>query len=222
MNRARFGKVLLVGVAIFALGLCAKPASAWWGCRGCCGGWYGCHGCGWGWGGCGWRSCGYWGGCGYGCGYGWGGYGCGCGWGGCGYGSCYDGSCCGTSVAYPGYVYDTWSGGQYIVQSAGTTPATFLSNGTPGAAPRNRTSIESPDGESALLTVLVPNEAKVTINGLLTKSTGSERRFASYGLRPGYTYKYKVKAEVVRDGKIVPEEQTVSLTAGATQPRFRL
>ena len=76
------------------------------------------------------------------------------------------------------------------------------------------TSIEPTAGDSGILTVWVPNEAKVTINGLLTKSTGSKRHFVSYGLRPGYTYKYEVKAEVVREGKIVTEEQTVSLTAG--------
>jgi uncharacterized protein (TIGR03000 family) len=74
--------------------------------------------------------------------------------------------------------------------------------------------IEPAAGDSAVLTVWVPYEAKVTINGMLTKSTGSKRRFVSYGLRPGYTYKYEVKAEIVRDGKIYPEVQTVSLTAG--------
>lgn len=31
---------------------------------------------------------------------------------------------------------------------------------------------------------------------------------------PGYTYKYEVKAEIVRDGKVRDETQTVSLTAG--------
>ena len=75
-------------------------------------------------------------------------------------------------------------------------------------------SIEPTPADSGMLTVWVPYEAKVTINGLLTKSTGSKRHFVSYGLRPGYTYKYEVKAEIVREGKIVTEEQTVSLTAG--------
>ncbi len=65
-----------------------------------------------------------------------------------------------------------------------------------------------------MLTVWVPYEAKVTINGMLTKSTGSKRHFVSYGLRPGYTYNYEVKAEIVRDGKIYTESHTVSLTAG--------
>ena len=54
----------------------------------------------------------------------------------------------------------------------------------------------------------------MTINGLLTKSTGSKRHFVSYGLRPGYTYKYVVKAEIVHEGKVYDEEKTVSLTAG--------
>jgi uncharacterized protein (TIGR03000 family) len=76
------------------------------------------------------------------------------------------------------------------------------------------TSIEPAAGESAVLTVWVPYEAKVTVNGLLTKSTGSKRRFVSYGLRPGYAYRYEVKAEVVRDGKIYTDTKTVSLTAG--------
>jgi uncharacterized protein (TIGR03000 family) len=76
------------------------------------------------------------------------------------------------------------------------------------------TSIEPMTGDSGILTIWVPNEAKVTINGMLTKSTGSKRHFVSYGLQSGYTYKYVVKAEVVREGKLVTEEQTVSLTAG--------
>jgi uncharacterized protein (TIGR03000 family) len=76
------------------------------------------------------------------------------------------------------------------------------------------TSVEPGTGDSGVLTVWVPYDAKVTINGMLTKTTGSKRHFVSYGLRPGYTYKYVVKAEVVREGKIVTEEQTVSLTAG--------
>jgi len=78
----------------------------------------------------------------------------------------------------------------------------------------DHTSIEPMAGDGGILTVYVPNEAKVTINGLLTKSTGSKRHFVSYGLRHGYTYKYEIKAEVVREGKIVTEVQTISLTAG--------
>ena len=100
--------------------------------------------------------------------------------------------------------------------------------GIPGAAPvqpdgggiklkdvkPDGASLEPTAGDSGILTVWVPNEAKVTINGLLTKSTGSKRHFVSYGLRPGFTYKYKVEAEIVREGKVVTDERTISLTAG--------
>ena len=212
MNRAGFKKVLAVGVAIFGLGLCAMPASAGWGWHGgCCGGWYGgypscgygcgCSTCGYGWGGC--SSCGYygWSGCSS-CGYAWGGY---------GYGS----SCCGTSVAYSGCGCSTCGGGQTI-EPAGTAPTPPTpppSSGAPGAASPGHTSIEAPR-EGTFLTVLVPDDAKVTINGMLTKSSGSQRLYVSYGLRPGTSYAYQVKAEVVRGGKVVTDEQTVSLTAG--------
>jgi uncharacterized protein (TIGR03000 family) len=68
---------------------------------------------------------------------------------------------------------------------------------------------------SGILTVFVPYDAKVTINGMATKSTGSRRQFVSYDLKEGFSYKYEVKAEVVRDGKIVEDTKSVVLTAGA-------
>jgi uncharacterized protein (TIGR03000 family) len=67
---------------------------------------------------------------------------------------------------------------------------------------------------SALLTVWVPYEAKLTINGLPTQSTGSRRQYASFGLQPGMSYKYDVHVEIVRDDKIVEEDKTITLTAG--------
>ena len=63
----------------------------------------------------------------------------------------------------------------------------------------SKTSIEQKGENGCLLTVWVPEEAKVTINGRLTKSTGSRRQFVSYGLKPGLSYKYEVKAEIVRE-----------------------
>jgi uncharacterized protein (TIGR03000 family) len=58
------------------------------------------------------------------------------------------------------------------------------------------TSLEETREDSCLLTVWVPYDAKVTINGHPTKSTGSRRQFVSYGLRPGYTYTYEVTASL--------------------------
>jgi len=55
----------------------------------------------------------------------------------------------------------------------------------------------------------------VTINGYLTRSTGQRRVYVSRGLKPGYTYKYVVQAEVIRNGQPVRQTRTVYLTAGA-------
>ncbi len=67
---------------------------------------------------------------------------------------------------------------------------------------------------SGLISVWVPHEAKVIVNGHVTESKGSRRQFVSYGLQPGYSYKYEIRAQVVRDGKILEDVRTVTLTAG--------
>jgi len=67
---------------------------------------------------------------------------------------------------------------------------------------------------SGVLTVWVPHDAKVTVNGLETRSSGSRRQFVSYGLKAGFSYKYVVVAQVVRNGQVQEETRTVTLTAG--------
>lgn len=69
--------------------------------------------------------------------------------------------------------------------------------------------------DSGLITVYVPAEAKVTINGLPTKSAGTRREYVSLGLQPGLQYKYVITAELEKDGKIYEETREVILTAGA-------
>jgi uncharacterized protein (TIGR03000 family) len=68
--------------------------------------------------------------------------------------------------------------------------------------------------DSGVLTVWVPYDAKVTVNGLETRSSGSRRQFVSFGLKPGFSYKYEVRAEVVRNGQVQEETRTITLTAG--------
>ncbi len=65
-----------------------------------------------------------------------------------------------------------------------------------------------------MLTVWVPYDAKVTVNGRETRSTGSRRQFISYGLKPGFSYKYVIRAEVVRNGQPQTDTREVTLTAG--------
>ena len=246
MSRESMKKMLVAGVVVFGLSLCAAQANAgwWWGAAPA---YYG-----------GWDCCGtnayvvpY-----YSRGYGVhhrAAYRSSRGWSCCGNPCCTPVSCCCTSVACWGSPVASSRGcgmattsGVAVEGPAWTAPAAAPTLAKPSVAPitppekpvappagipnttapllpdgggiippvPNRTSVEPTAGDSGILNIYVPNEAKVTINGLLTKSTGSKRHFVSYGLLPGYTYKYEVKAQVVREGKIVTEVQTISLTAG--------
>jgi uncharacterized protein (TIGR03000 family) len=44
-----------------------------------------------------------------------------------------------------------------------------------------------------MLTVHVPSQAKVYVNGQETRSTGSQREYVSFGLEQGKTYPYSIK-----------------------------
>ena len=70
---------------------------------------------------------------------------------------------------------------------------------------------------SGLLTIWVPDGAKVFVNGYETKSTGSQRRYVSHGLNPGFSYKFEVRAQVLRDGELLEETRVVHLAAGARE-----
>lgn len=63
---------------------------------------------------------------------------------------------------------------------------------------------------------MVPADAKVTVNGKETTSTGSERQYVSRDLVRGANYNFVVTATAVRDGKPVSITKTAKLTAGAS------
>jgi uncharacterized protein (TIGR03000 family) len=70
---------------------------------------------------------------------------------------------------------------------------------------------------SGQLTIVVPADAKVFINGHQTRSMGTHREYVSYGLEIGLTYRYEVRAEVVRNGKTVVDAREVFLSAGSQE-----
>jgi uncharacterized protein (TIGR03000 family) len=146
---------------------------------------------------------------GYGCGYG-------CGWGcGCGYDVGYT-PCCtdeGTTVPSTGSQTPTPAKKPVVEPPAAMPMEPGAVPATPTPPTPNKTTATSAEN-SGVLTVWVPYDAKVTVNGLETKSTGSRRQFVSYGLKAGLSYKYVVKAQVVRNGQIVEDTRTLSLTAG--------
>ena len=91
-------------------------------------------------------------------------------------------------------------------------PSGFDFNPLGGATPSQGT--RATPQTSALVTVWVPHDARVIVNGYETKSSGSRRQFVSYGLKPGYEYEYEIRAQVPRDGKMIEDVQMVTLTAG--------
>ena len=93
---------------------------------------------------------------------------------------------------------------------AGTTPRTGPNTPAPGSQSIAR-HIQENSGE---LTVWVPNNAKVLVNGEATRSTGNKRQFVSYGMKPGFHYRYEIRIELVRNEHPETEIRTVVLTAG--------
>jgi uncharacterized protein (TIGR03000 family) len=74
-----------------------------------------------------------------------------------------------------------------------------------------------------LISVNVPAEAKIYVNGSPTRSTGSSRQYISRGLVAGRQYTYEFKAEMNVNGQTVSDTQVVRLTAGEqTQVAFNL
>jgi uncharacterized protein (TIGR03000 family) len=64
------------------------------------------------------------------------------------------------------------------------------------------------------LTVNVPSDARIEVNGHTTRSTGTRREFISSGLEPGRDYRYEVRAVVIRNGRELAERKTVTLRSG--------
>jgi uncharacterized protein (TIGR03000 family) len=66
----------------------------------------------------------------------------------------------------------------------------------------------------AKLTVSVPSDAQVFINGTRTSSTGDRRQYVSTGLVPGNRYGYVVRVQAVRNGQTLEATREVALAAG--------
>lgn len=172
------------------------------------GSWGGHWGHHWRWGGSsGGSSGGYWGGSSGGSSGGWGSSG---GSSGGYYGSSGGSSGGGTYYYSPGVMPVDPS----VIPPAGTMPAPAPGTAVPPApAPGGSTTSMRADG---LLSVNVPDDAKIFVNGQATSSTGDSRQYVSRDLASGYNYTYEVRAEVIRDGRTVEQVKKVDLRAGET------
>ena len=66
----------------------------------------------------------------------------------------------------------------------------------------------------ARLTIDVPAEAKVFLDGQLMNWAAGKREFQTPDLEPGLTYYYDLRAEIVRNGETLAEAQRIILRPG--------
>jgi uncharacterized protein (TIGR03000 family) len=201
------GVAALTAAALFWM---AQPAQARpWGGRGWGGGWsggyYGGYG-GYGWGGWGGYNDGY-------RGYGWGGYPY---YGGRGYGEGY-------YSAWPGtynYGYSPGYTGTYVPEyySSGV-PASgaYASYYQPDTAAAGYTGDTTVSDTSVLLSVRVPADAEVWVDGQRTTQRGTLRQYESSDLTAGRDYTYVIRARWDEDGRPVDRTRRVTVRAGERQ-----
>jgi uncharacterized protein (TIGR03000 family) len=112
------------------------------------------------------------------------------------------------------------SGGSYGSAGGSSGGSYGGSHGSAGGVasftPAQAAKVEVPK-DGVILTVQVPAEARVFVNGKETSSLGTTRVFASKGLTPGKKYDFVVKMQSSRDGKPLEQSKTVSLIAGDRQ-----
>jgi uncharacterized protein (TIGR03000 family) len=69
-------------------------------------------------------------------------------------------------------------------------------------------------GEAARVTLRVPEDARVFIDGVLCPLTSATRRYQTPRLEAGRQYFYTVKAELTREGRTLSESRRVLVEAG--------
>ena len=142
-------------------------------------------------------------------------------------GSCYGSSCYGSSY-YGASSYDSSFGPAYYGSDfhGGCTGCTGCFGSTPvwGGAPPQvsiptvsaeyRAARKSPTASPARLTIEVPADATLFVDGQLTKGDGASRNFHTPELPIDQTFFYDLKAEVVVAGKVVTETKRVLVRSG--------
>ena len=68
--------------------------------------------------------------------------------------------------------------------------------------------------DNAALTISLPEDAVLFINGEKIPRTGPRREYFSTGMKPSLTYTYVVRAELLRNGTTLKDTKTLSLSPG--------
>jgi uncharacterized protein (TIGR03000 family) len=72
-------------------------------------------------------------------------------------------------------------------------------------------------GDEIQISLSVPSDAKITVNGKSTTSTGSLRRFVSRDLNPNESYRFDIQATYKVDGNDVTQTRSVIARAGGVE-----
>ncbi|MFW6168905.1 MAG: TIGR03000 domain-containing protein [Planctomycetota bacterium] len=134
----------------------------------------------------------------------------------CGYRTCYDPcwTCCGVCGCYDCCCGVTETVVEYHVPSTPRRPAPSDSDSDSSNGDEGRGKTTSVQRDDAFLTVSVPADTRVLVNGVATRSTGDVRRYVSRDLSPGFDYTYEVQAEMMVEGEPVTQTKTIQLRAG--------
>jgi len=143
---------------------------------------------------------------------------------------CYGGGCTGYTAACGccgGYAGGGYAGGCYGGYGGYAAPMGAPMGGTaPQAMPKPSTT--TPGGTAptkppevranvpATIVVSLPEGAKLSVDGVATKSTTAVRTFATPALPAGQSYYYTLTAEVVREGQTLTATEQVTVRAGET------
>jgi uncharacterized protein (TIGR03000 family) len=114
------------------------------------------------------------------------------------------------------------SGGMYVPQGTAYyySAPTFTPTGTVMGGPSRYTSyyyappLGSPFDKAASVSVTVPADAKIWIDGSPTTSVGTQRRFESPPFTPGREYTYEFQVSWKQDGRDVTQKRQVRVRAG--------
>jgi uncharacterized protein (TIGR03000 family) len=68
--------------------------------------------------------------------------------------------------------------------------------------------------QTAQITVQLPADARLNVHGIDCPLTSDSRTFETPALTPGQTYYYNLKAEVVRDGRVIAQTRRVGFRSG--------
>jgi uncharacterized protein (TIGR03000 family) len=122
----------------------------------------------------------------------------------------YRGGSSGGSVSYGSTGYGS-VGSSFGSAGSGYYGASTRSNFSAAALVSNVATKQ----DAVYMTVAVPSNAIVFVNGNPTTSTGSVRQFVSRGLEPGKNYNFDIRAEITGvDGQVIHEEKSISVAAG--------